>query len=41
MIGAPQVWCALNELQELDIAIHPDGPVQVEVRGVKGPKCLD
>ena len=31
----------MAELQELDIVIKPDGEVKIEVRGVKGEKCLD
>lgn len=29
------------ELQELDIFIDPHGEVRIEVRGVKGPSCLE
>jgi hypothetical protein len=29
------------EIQELDIYIEKDGQVRLEVRGVKGPGCLD
>ena len=29
------------ELQEIDIFIEKDGQVRLEVRGVKGPGCLD
>ena len=31
----------MNEIQEIDIFVRPDGTVKVEVRGVKGQKCLD
>jgi hypothetical protein len=31
----------MSELQEIDIYIKPDGTVRVEVRGVKGGKCLE
>lgn len=30
----------MTEIQEIDVFVKPDGTVQVEVRGVKGPKCL-
>jgi len=30
-----------SELQELEVVIAPDGTVDVKVRGVKGPKCLE
>jgi hypothetical protein len=29
------------ELQEIDVFIDKSGEVRVEVRGVKGPACLD
>jgi hypothetical protein len=29
------------ELQEIDVFIDADGRVRIEVRGVKGPACLD
>jgi hypothetical protein len=28
------------EIQEVDVFIAPDGQVRLEVRGVKGKKCL-
>ena len=28
------------EIQEIDVFLQPDGTVKVEVRGVKGQKCL-
>jgi len=28
------------ETQELDVLVMPDGTVKVEVRGVRGPRCL-
>jgi len=31
----------MNEIQEVEIVIGPDGRIQLEVRGVKGPACLD
>jgi len=31
----------MNELQEIDVFIAPDGTVKLQVRGVKGPACLD
>jgi len=31
----------MSEIQEIDVYIHTDGTVKVEVRGVKGRKCLD
>jgi len=31
----------MSEIQEIDIFVRPDGTVKVEVRGVKGQKCLD
>lgn len=30
----------MSEIQELDIFVRPDGTVTLEVRGVKGGKCL-
>ncbi len=29
------------DLQEIDVVIDPDGQVRIEVRGVKGPSCVD
>ena len=29
------------EMQEVDVIIEKDGQVRIEVRGVKGPSCLD
>jgi len=29
------------DLQEIDVVIDKDGQVKIEVRGVKGPSCLD
>jgi len=29
------------EMQEIDVVIDKDGQVRIEVRGVKGPSCLD
>ena len=29
------------EMQEIDVFIDKDGQVRIEVRGVKGPSCLD
>lgn len=31
----------MDELQEIDVHIGPDGTVKVEVRGAKGRTCLD
>jgi len=31
----------MSEIQEIDVYVRPDGRVRVEVRGVKGQKCLD
>jgi len=31
----------MSEIQEIDVYIKPDGTVAIEVRGVKGRKCLD
>ena len=28
------------EIQEIDLFVQPDGTVKIEVRGVKGKKCL-
>ncbi len=28
------------ETQEIDVYVQPDGTVKIEVRGVKGQKCL-
>jgi len=30
----------MNEIQEIDVFVKPDGTVRIEVRGVKGEKCL-
>ncbi len=30
----------MSEIQEIELIVGPDGKVKVEVRGVKGPKCL-
>lgn len=30
----------MSEIQEVDVLVKPDGTVQIEVRGVKGQKCL-
>lgn len=30
----------MSEIQEIDVFIQPDGTVKIEVRGVKGDKCL-
>jgi hypothetical protein len=30
----------MSEIQEVDLIVRPDGTIRVEVRGVKGPKCL-
>ncbi len=30
----------MSEIQEIDVFVKPDGTVKVEVRGVKGQKCL-
>ncbi len=30
----------MSEIQEIDVFVKPDGTVKVEVRGVKGRKCL-
>jgi hypothetical protein len=31
----------MGEIQEIDVYVQPDGNVKIEVRGVKGKKCLD
>lgn len=31
----------MSELQEVDVFILPDGKTRVEIRGIKGPGCLD
>lgn len=31
----------MSEIQEIDVYVAPDGTVKIEVRGVKGGKCLD
>ena len=31
----------MAELQELEVLIKPDGEVVIEVKGVKGERCLD
>ena len=31
----------MNELQEIEVIIHSDGRVEVDIRGVKGAACLD
>jgi hypothetical protein len=28
-------------MEYIDVFIHPDGSVQMEVKGVRGKKCLD
>lgn len=30
----------MNEIEELDVVIGPTGQVRIEVRGVKGERCL-
>ncbi len=30
----------MSELQEIDVFIESDGTLKIEVRGVKGKKCL-
>lgn len=30
----------MNEIEELDVVIGPTGEVRIEVRGVKGDRCL-
>ncbi len=32
---------SMSEIQEIDVYVKPDGTVKVEVRGVKGGKCLE
>jgi len=29
------------ELHEIEVTIHPDGRVELQVRGVQGTQCLD
>lgn len=31
----------MSEIQEVDVFIQPDGTVKLQVRGAKGPQCLD
>ena len=31
----------MGQIQEIDVYVQPDGTVKIEVRGVKGKKCLD
>ncbi len=31
----------MSEIQEIDVFISPEGEVKIEVRGVKGQKCLE
>ena len=31
----------MSELQEIDVIIAADGTVKLEIRGVKGGKCVD
>lgn len=31
----------MTEIQEIDVLVKPDGTVKIEVRGVKGGKCLE
>lgn len=31
----------MSELQEVDVFILPDGRARVEIRGMKGPGCLE
>ncbi|MDW7680726.1 MAG: DUF2997 domain-containing protein [bacterium] len=31
----------MSEIQEIDVFVKSDGSVKIEVRGVKGQKCLD
>jgi hypothetical protein len=30
----------MNNIQEVDVTIKPDGTVEVKVRGAQGPTCL-
>jgi hypothetical protein len=30
----------MNNIQEVDVTIKPDGMVEVKVRGAQGPACL-
>ncbi len=30
----------MSEIQEIEVILKPDGTVKLEVRGVKGEKCL-
>jgi hypothetical protein len=30
----------VNNIQEVDVTIKPDGTVEVKVRGAQGPTCL-
>jgi hypothetical protein len=30
----------MSEIQEIDVMVKPDGTIKIEVRGVKGEKCL-
>lgn len=30
----------MSEIQEIEVILKPDGTVKLEVRGVKGDKCL-
>jgi hypothetical protein len=30
----------VSEIQEIDVILKPDGTVKLDVRGVKGDKCL-
>jgi hypothetical protein len=31
----------MNEIQEIEVYVQPDGSVRIEVSGIKGKKCLD
>lgn len=31
----------MNNVQEIDVTLHPDGRVEVKVRGVPGDACLE